>query len=401
MVISRVEDGRLKRHLKSVIRQISEIWGRFVISQARNLWVLDQFVPVQTISRSIFYYEPQYFGQHEYYEGPKSCELFPPNPPKLTLNTKPTLLATPYFFCVPNAASKGFVVADPQDPDRLMIETYADVKWIDRDTFWPDKGRRIRRAITDATKGRAPDHETGYLFSTRGWDNYYHFLIDACAKFVDLDNHGAIDPSDRLVVAQPLLKFQEAYLPLVGIDPDKIVNVKKEARKFGQLKIGSPRRQVYVASKHAVNALRGRVLDNLGIKNTGGTRRLYVSRSKATSRRIINEDALWQILERNGFEMFSPEGLSVEQQIRSFADAEMIVAPHGAGLANLIYASQPKVVELLPVDRWDYGYFISLTDAVSGQYTGLVSRPENAQNDFKVDLAQLERAVSSDCAKSA
>ncbi len=365
----------------------------FIYSQARRRWLIDNFVPINTVSKSYLEYDPVHVGQHEVYDGSARTSLHPESCRQLRLNILPTILPAPYYFTVKNACVRGFTVADPAHPDRSILETYADVKWYDRDTHWRDKDRAVRRKLVSHCAGRAADLDRAYMFGTRGWDNYYHFLIDTCAKFVEYDENGAIPAGAPLLAPQPLRGFQRAYLSLLGIDEDRIHVTEDRPTKISALLIGAPRRQVYVSSQNAVRALRSRVLQTLNLSHDAGGRKIYISRQSAATRRILNHDALQEVFAEYGVETFAPEGKSVAEQIEIFSQAATIIAPHGAGLANLIYANQPKVIELIPVDRWDYGYFIPLTHAVGGSYTGLVSEPENAQNDFRVDIDRLRAAL--------
>ncbi len=74
---------------------------------------------------------------------------------------------------------------------------------------------------------------------------------------------------------------------------------------------------------------------------------LYITRENAGRRRVTNEAELWRHLEARGFRKVRTEELSWTEQINAFAQAKVIVAPHGAGLANLAFC-QPgtRVVEL-------------------------------------------------------
>lgn len=75
--------------------------------------------------------------------------------------------------------------------------------------------------------------------------------------------------------------------------------------------------------------------------------RLYVSRAKAGRRQVINEPELGSRLESLGFVQIFPEELSWTEQINAFSQAKVVVAPHGAGLANLAFCpSGVRVVEL-------------------------------------------------------
>ena len=69
----------------------------------------------------------------------------------------------------------------------------------------------------------------------------------------------------------------------------------------------------------------------------GPRRRVLVSRRSARGRRLRDEDALAAMLGASGFEPVEMERLSFEEQVTLMSDAEAVVAPHGAGLANMLF----------------------------------------------------------------
>ena len=76
-------------------------------------------------------------------------------------------------------------------------------------------------------------------------------------------------------------------------------------------------------------------------------RRLYVRRG-AAKRAVLNEDDVLALLEPRGFEAVTLDGCTVSEQANLFASASVIVAPHGAALANLVFARPgTRVVELM------------------------------------------------------
>ena len=88
------------------------------------------------------------------------------------------------------------------------------------------------------------------------------------------------------------------------------------------------------------------------------------------------------------------ERLTVADQIRLFAQAGTIVAPHGAGIANIVYSDKPTLIELFPTSRWKLGYFLALVNSLGGEHIPIVSNPENDLDDYYVDIGQLETALS-------
>ena len=116
-------------------------------------------------------------------------------------------------------------------------------------------------------------------------------------------------------------------------------------------------------------------------------KRIYVSRQSAGTRRLLNAK---DIVDRFGLEAYQLETLDFQTQIKLFYDAELVVAPHGAGLANLIF-SPPKtsVLELYPTPppmRESYYY---LSSSLNHEYSVLCGYADHKNQDFYVRLSFL------------
>ena len=76
--------------------------------------------------------------------------------------------------------------------------------------------------------------------------------------------------------------------------------------------------------------------------------RIYISRSKCSYRRVINEENIIEILSGFGFVSVLLESMDLDEQIALFANAKVIVAPHGSGLTNIMFCEPgTKVIELM------------------------------------------------------
>ncbi|WP_158093449.1 DUF563 domain-containing protein [Acetobacter sp. DsW_063] len=77
--------------------------------------------------------------------------------------------------------------------------------------------------------------------------------------------------------------------------------------------------------------------------------RIYVDRRESPIRPLENEDELAQALADRGFATVRLERMSVAEQRACFAHAAVIVAPHGAGLTNLVFCRRgARVIEVMP-----------------------------------------------------
>src|SRR5205823_4103252 len=67
-----------------------------------------------------------------------------------------------------------------------------------------------------------------------------------------------------------------------------------------------------------------------------------------SARQVLNEDDVLAVVESAGFEALFLEGRAVREQAALFAGADVVVAPHGAALANLVFCRPgTAVVELM------------------------------------------------------
>ena len=87
------------------------------------------------------------------------------------------------------------------------------------------------------------------------------------------------------------------------------------------------------------------------------TYRLYITRQYESQRRVKNEDTLIALLSKYGFIVIDPGKIDFKDQARYFRNAEIIIAPHGAALSNIVWCENTvKIIELNgSVDvRWHF-----------------------------------------------
>lgn len=128
----------------------------------------------------------------------------------------------------------------------------------------------------------------------------------------------------------------------------------------------------------------------------GEGRRIYVSRTDAVLRRVRNEMEIVETLRGYGFETFVTGRMPFAEQARLFASAEMVVAPHGAALANLMFCRPGTgVLEFFPSNYIDDG-MARLSRAMWLDYHYLVGGTGAAPKlAFAVDSTSVEASVRS------
>ena len=130
------------------------------------------------------------------------------------------------------------------------------------------------------------------------------------------------------------------------------------------------------------------------------TELIYISRELARGRKIVNETALEALLAEHGFKKYLLETMTFEQIVRLFASAKAVVAPHGAGLANLIFSQQgTKILEILEATAEGIGIcFWSLSEVMGHEHWYLLgdtveNLDEATQANMKVSIEKVERSL--------
>jgi capsular polysaccharide biosynthesis protein len=239
------------------------------------------------------------------------------------------------------------------------------------------------------------------LLAARGDVSYYHFLLDVLPRIALLETPGV--PAPELWYVPQQRAFQREILELAGVLPEAEVvdsDLAPHVRAERLLVPGLPDAHLRTPP-WTVDFLRDR-LRPADLEVVPG-RRLYVTRGRQPHNRIVtNEEQVVEMLAERGFTVIDPGTMPVTDQIRTFAEAELIVAPHGAALANLAFASPgASVVELFAPEYVQLCYW-KLADCVPGlSYRYLLGagrgprdgRMNGVMSDITIDLPSLDRAL--------
>jgi hypothetical protein len=260
--------------------------------------------------------------------------------------------------------------------------------------------------------GSPPDDTYGRLalLATRfSYSGYWHWLMEGLLQAVRLDEAGLLKSLDRLLICVDgrELRFISDSLKAVGIDHARMfatpeafdcaaneLVVPMRAPGFGGLideTHSSDLREIKIQNAKYDNAPDIRaVRRRLGLEGSVagcGSRRLLVSRRDATKRRVSNEDALSTALGAFGFEVIVPGALTFAEQVGMFSSAEVVVGPHGAGLANALF--MPRGGAMMELHHADFGrpWYRRLAETLGLRYRGLVCEPDPASpRDMLADV---------------
>lgn len=178
-----------------------------------------------------------------------------------------------------------------------------------------------------------------------GSHNYFHWMYDVLPRLAMLKTSG-IPYTSIIMNPNPYGPFVAQTWAMLGISESSVIRTNPEAYvEADQLLVPS-----LMMNSHyppwATDTLRKFLLPHRDESHVT-PERIYISRKKASSRRIVNDEDVICSLEKFNIVPICLEDWTVGQQIQLFASAKVIVGPHGAGLANLAFCQRgTQVIEI-------------------------------------------------------
>ncbi len=243
-------------------------------------------------------------------------------------------------------------------------------------------------------------HETIAVIGSKGADCLYHWMFEILPRFELLRRSGK--SYDKIYMNSLSHPFQRETLKKLGADFDKMIFADKKTHHLlvDKLIVPSvPGDRTDLIPVWVCDFLREKFLPPE--ISPDSPKRVYISRRKAR-RKLLNEPELLTELKKVGFQDFLLEEMPFEKQVELFAGADMIVAPHGAGLSHLVFCKPgTQVVEIFTPTypnscywflccqmKHDYVHFV-------GTQEGLKLRSERDKYDCMVDVGKVMAEVHS------
>ena len=244
--------------------------------------------------------------------------------------------------------------------------------------FMPGHGEVLRRAPPPLRMERAT------WIAERVYHNYAHWLTAHLPKLLLLRER---DMLADIVLPPERSAAIDASLRMIGIAPE-------EYRTFDETRPLSVGELTVVGSDRFRPELLRLVPKAFGSDDAPPPdRRVLVSRASAARRRLVNEDEVWALLEPEGFERVEMERLSFEEQVALMRETRVLLAPHGAGLANMVFCPRgADIVELANMSAPSPNFY-ALASGLEHRYWLLraegLGRDRDLHQDLRMDIGEL------------
>ena len=251
------------------------------------------------------------------------------------------------------------------------------------------RDRRVLAATGPKTRTLEGEH---ILFG--GGPNYYHCVVDWLSRLPVI----LVEPelrALRILVDQTVPDSIIRILELCGVSRERLVLTQEGLHPVERLWIPSLAhgRRGHVSPKY-LKFLENHLFRPYRDPRKVGSRRLYFPRDG--HRQIANATEVECLLERFGFQTVQLMDLPVEEQFGLASEAEIIVAPFGAGLTNILAAPESATVVELTHSHAVRALFPILSGLRGQPFRRVIGRHQGGRGslpmhaDFTVPVESLE-----------
>lgn len=207
-------------------------------------------------------------------------------------------------------------------------------------------------------------------------EGYFHWVIEYLTRLRGLEKYEAEKRKNntKLIVPPDSPSLIEDSLRLFA--PEKeILKADKELLKVENLLIPSypeitPKNLEWLREK-GLNAKSKDVEDPPS--------RIFISRQNSNSRKTANFQEIKEVLNKYNIRPVQMEDYSFSEQISISSQAELIVAPHGAGLTNMVWGENLKILEIF--NNHAHRLYGQLAEILGHEYKPLIGEPKGKTFD--------------------
>ena len=235
-------------------------------------------------------------------------------------------------------------------------------------------------------------------------ENPWHIWIDVISKFRLIEKRWSTNFAKYVFILSNPSKYFDKVVKEFFSELKYMVMPRHETWQFNHIIVPSlSNHNDGITTPHLAPWLRS--MRNI-IKIIPETKKkIFISRENAKNRNIVNQNELLMALQ--GWKTITLENLSIKEQVKTFAEATHIVAPHGAGLINLLWCDpKTKVYELTHRDFLEKKVYPTLSKQLELEHQIILCntiklKEEKSKNkkikdmvDLKIDITELIKALN-------
>ena len=251
----------------------------------------------------------------------------------------------------------------------------------------PDKHWTFRKLMLPS-----PKYLSGMslILASTGGDSYFHWMTDVLPRVRLAERAGyEVEHFDHFIVNKVKTDYQKETLKYLKIPFNRLREISRKANGYLCQRSVLPSLPSYPGAVplETIQYVRSIIPETPTRKGV----KLYIERGKSKRRRISDETRIIEWLQTKSFMIIDCGEMSVADQAAAFAHAELIVAPHGGALTNLMFCREgTKVVELLS-SKYPNPCYRNLCGVAGLPYIGIIGN--NQKSESTCDLSDSSGVI--------
>ena len=199
---------------------------------------------------------------------------------------------------------------------------------------------RLSQGLTDPANARLLDG-TYHLGISPHIYSYYHLLTDLLPHLLDSPRFPVLVPEFMPLVFVDFLREAGFEVQILAADVFRVEKLIIPEMKTPDWNLDKIKK---------IRTFAENMYPQLSSHQSRSQQRIYVSRKLAVKRHLANEEEFLGLLKEHKFRKVYLEQMSVREQVELFRSASHVIAAHGAGLTNVLFApADVKILEIRPL----------------------------------------------------
>tara|TARA_Y100000768_G_C23924737_1_gene656884 strand:+ start:279 stop:1226 length:948 start_codon:yes stop_codon:yes gene_type:complete len=221
---------------------------------------------------------------------------------------------------------------------------------------------------------------------------YSHWILEELPKLKYFEKY--IKPyykNIKILIDSDVPKWKIETLRLLGYSyPKNFLHHDVRGTNYSKLICCSPLHYGIghtLLNKNALFWLKTKIFRNIKLqkKKLRKLEKIYISRSDSKNKKIINEVDVIKALKKQGFKIYILSKMSFKEKIKLFYRARIIVAPHGGGLAHILFSEKCKIIEIFP-NRVKYRImYYNISKLFKNSYQSIICEDPSTKKQKKND----------------
>lgn len=259
------------------------------------------------------------------------------------------------------------------------------------------QAERLSKGIPNGGPVKRPSSRTDGsvgIFFDRWIANYYHWMVFCVPKVILLNEYLGITrffaPSDLSAI--PSFVFQT--LELLGLSEEALIPISQGFHQASELCF------VQGAGPSALTCqlTRRKLLQADPQGSARARRRVFLRRNAQVhaQRSLVNEAEILSLCAAQGIEVVDPGELPLKEQIRLFQDVRVVIALHGAALANMLWMRPDSTV--IEIATGSQPHYRALAENIGINWFSLAARKLDQRasghnGEFVVNTMILQKLI--------